>query len=112
MKKILAFCQQAVKNYNSFKHTVWKGDLYRLLNPHENSLASLMYVSKDQSNAVMFNLLVNTSVAITELPQQNCRFCLAGLDATKKYHVERNQPIPRHQMLRMDENKIYTRAIF
>jgi alpha-galactosidase len=84
-EKDMAFCQQTLKNYNSFKHTVWRGDLYRLLNPHENSLASLMYVSKDQSNAVMFNLMVNTRVAntATELP-----VLLAGLDAAKKYHVK------------------------
>ncbi|MEP6725277.1 MAG: alpha-galactosidase [Bacteroidota bacterium] len=84
-EKDMIFCQQAVKNYNSFKHTVWQGDLYRLLNPHENKLASLVYVKKDQSHAIMFNLLVNTRVAITatELPVQ-----LAGLDPVKKYSVK------------------------
>ncbi len=84
-EKDMIFCQQAVKNYNSFKHTVWQGDLYRLLNPHENKLASLVYVKKDQSHAIMFNLLVNTRVVITatELPVQ-----LAGLDPVKKYSVK------------------------
>ncbi|HTE11398.1 MAG TPA: alpha-galactosidase, partial [Chitinophagaceae bacterium] len=100
----MAFCQQAVKNYNSFKHTVWQGDLYRLLNPHENRLASLMYVSKDQNTAVMFNLLVNTRVAITatELPVQ-----LAGLDAGKKYHVKEINLYPGTSSP-VDENKIYS----
>jgi alpha-galactosidase len=84
-EKDMAFCQQAVKNYQSFKHTVWQGDLYRLLNPHENKLASLIYVSKDKGKAMMFNLLANTRVAITatELPVQ-----LAGLDPVKKYTVK------------------------
>jgi len=103
-EKDLAFCQQAVKNYNSFKHTVWQGDLYRLLNPHENRLASLMYVSKDQSNAIMFNLMVNTRVGITAtaLPVQ-----LAGLDPAKKYHVKEINLYPGTRSP-LDENKVYS----
>jgi len=103
-EKDLAFCQQAVKNYNFFKHTVWQGDLYRLLNPHENRLASLMYVSKDQSNAIMFNLMVNTRVAITAtaLPVQ-----LAGLDPAKKYHVKEINLYPGTRSP-LDENKVYS----
>ncbi|HMC85619.1 MAG TPA: GH36 C-terminal domain-containing protein, partial [Chitinophagaceae bacterium] len=100
----LAFCQDALKNYNSFKHTVWQGDLYRLLNPHENRLASLMYVSKDKGSSIMFNLLVNTRVAITatELPVQ-----LAGLDAAKKYRVKEINLYPGTSSL-LDENMIYS----
>ena len=84
-EKDMAFCQQVIKNYQSFKHTVWKGDLYRLLNPHENRFAALMYVAKDKTKAVLFNLLVNTRVAktATELP-----VVLAGLDPAKQYHVK------------------------
>ena len=100
----MAFCQQAIKNYNAFKHIVWQGDLYRLLNPHENPLASLMYVSKDQSSAVMFNLLVNTRVAITatELPVQ-----LAGLDPSRKYRVKEINVYPGVSPA-LDENIIYS----
>ena len=103
-EKDFAFCQQAVKNYNSFKHTVWQGDLYRLLNPHENRLASLMYVSKDQNNAIMFNLMVNNRVAITAtaLPVQ-----LAGLDPAKKYHVKELNLYPGTSSP-LDENKAYS----
>jgi len=103
-EKDLAFCQQAVKNYNSFKHTVWRGDLYRLLNPHENRLASLMYVSKDQNNAIMFNLMVNNRVAITAtaLPVQ-----LAGLDPAKKYRVREINLYPGTSSP-LDENKVYS----
>ncbi len=103
-EKDLAFCQQAVKNYQSFKHTIWKGDLYRLLNPHENKLASLLYVSKDQSSAVMFNLLANTRVALTAtaLPVQ-----LAGLDPVKKYRLKELNLYPGTSSP-IDENLVYT----
>jgi alpha-galactosidase len=100
----MAFCQQAVKNYNVFKHTVWQGDLYRLLNPHENPLASLMYVSKDKSSAIMFNLLVSTRVAstVTALP-----VILAGLDAAKKYRVKEINLYPGSRSP-FDESIVYS----
>ncbi len=103
-EKDLVFCQQAVKNYQSFKHTVWKGDLYRLLNPHENKLASLMYVSKDQSSAVMFNLLANTRVALTAttLPVH-----LAGLDPAKKYRLKELNLYPGTSSP-IDESRVYS----
>lgn len=57
--KDLAFCQNAIKEYNSFKQIVWQGDQYRLANPAEGPVASMAYVSKDQSTAIVFNYLVN-----------------------------------------------------
>lgn len=39
------FCKQAITNYNSFKDIVWHGAIYRLVNPHENDIAALMYVN-------------------------------------------------------------------
>ncbi|MCX6335537.1 MAG: alpha-galactosidase, partial [Bacteroidia bacterium] len=38
----MQFCKQAVINYNSFKNTVWHGDLYRLVDPYENEFTALM----------------------------------------------------------------------
>ena len=83
--KDLAFCRQAVINYNHFKHIVWHGDLFRLLNPHENNLASLSYVSKDKTSAVMFNLLVSSRVMQTATPLP---IALAGLNPAASYSVE------------------------
>lgn len=57
--KDLAFCQNAIKEYNSFKQIVWQGDQYRLANPAEGPVASMAYVSRDQSAAIVFNYLVN-----------------------------------------------------
>ncbi|MDE3248206.1 MAG: alpha-galactosidase [Bacteroidota bacterium] len=81
----LSFCQQAVKNYKDFKEIVWKGDLYRLLNPHENKLASLMYVNKEKSRAIMFSYLVDNRLALTatQLPVR-----LEGLDPAKTYTIK------------------------
>lgn len=79
------FCKQAITNYNSFKDIVWHGDMFRLVNPHENDIAALMYVNQDKSKAVVFNYLVNNrfNITATERP-----VVFNGLDPNKKYTVK------------------------
>ena len=54
----LAFCQNAVKNYNSLKNIIWQGDQYRLSDPREEPVAAIAYISKDKSSGILFNYLV------------------------------------------------------
>ncbi|WP_223833840.1 alpha-galactosidase [Spirosoma profusum] len=61
----LEFCQQALKNYSEFKTTVWHGEQYRLASPYENPFASLMYVSANKANAVMFSYFHSSSPIFT-----------------------------------------------
>ena len=79
------FCKQAISNYNSFKDIVWHGDMYRLVNPHDNNIAALMYVNPTKNKAVVFNYLVNNrfNITATERP-----VVLNGLDPKKKYTVK------------------------
>lgn len=79
------FCKQAITNYNSFKDIVWHGDMFRLVNPHENDIAALMYVNPDKSKAIVFNYLVNNrfNITATERP-----VVLNGLNPKKKYTVK------------------------
>ena len=79
------FCKQAITNYNSFKDIVWHGDMFRLVNPHENDIAALMYVNPEKSKAIVFNYLVNNrfSITATERP-----VVLNGLNPKKKYTVK------------------------
>ncbi|MFM2369443.1 MAG: hypothetical protein RL619_1749, partial [Bacteroidota bacterium] len=79
------FCKQAITNYNSFKDIVWHGDMFRLVNPHENDIAALMYVNPDKSKAIVFNYLVNNrfNITATERP-----VVLNGLNSKKKYTVK------------------------
>jgi alpha-galactosidase len=83
--KDLQFSKQAVATYNSIKEVIWHGDLYRLVNPKENPLASLMFSSADKSRAVIFNYLVNDRYMMTATPTP---IALKGLDANKKYTVK------------------------
>jgi alpha-galactosidase len=57
-EKDLAFCQDAVKNYNNLKNIIWQGDQYRLSDPREEAVASVAYISKDQASGILFNYLV------------------------------------------------------
>ena len=79
------FCKQAISNYHSFKDIVWHGDQYRLVNPYENDIASLMYVNKDKTRAVVFNYLVNNRFNLTATKRP---VVFNGLDSNKKYVVK------------------------
>lgn len=85
------FCKEAIKNYNSFKDIVWHGDLFRLVNPHENDIASLMYVNVEKTRAIVFNYLVNNRYSITATKRP---VVLNGLDPNKKYTVRETNLYP------------------
>jgi len=53
-KEEIEFSKVAVENYKRIRPIVQLGDLYRLVSPYESNVSSLMYVSKDQSKAVLF----------------------------------------------------------
>ncbi len=80
----LEFAQQALKNYSELEDVIWQGDLYRLQNPRQENAASLMYVSKDQKQAVVFNYLVDY-----RYEQGNPNpIKFKGLQADARYKVE------------------------
>jgi len=79
----LAFAQDAIKNYDVYKQVIWHGDLYRFADPRQTNHASLAYISKDKSEAVMFNYLTQYSqVSSTPNPIK-----WQGLDAEKNYRI-------------------------
>jgi alpha-galactosidase len=79
------FCSKAVSDYNAYKDIVWHGNLYRLMNPHENDFASLMYVNAQKNKAVMFNYLVsNRQRLLTHVEPIK----LSGLEPNKKYSLK------------------------
>ncbi|MEN6324397.1 MAG: alpha-galactosidase [Proteiniphilum sp.] len=80
----MKFARQTVSNYHDFKDVVWHGEMYRLVSPYENDMASLMYVSNDKTEGVMFNYLTNWRY----LAEPSIRpVKLQGLDAGKSYRL-------------------------
>ncbi len=103
-EKDLAFCQQAIKNYNDFKGVVWHGNQYRLVSPYESPVASIGYVSEDKKTAIVFNYLHTNQVmnAAAERPVK-----LNGLDPANKYQVKELNVFPGTKST-IDESKIYS----
>jgi alpha-galactosidase len=89
----LQFAKQAVATYKNISDVVWHGDLYRLANPWEKNVASLMYVDENQGHSVMFTYLVSNryAAATTIDPIQ-----LKGLDAKRNYQVKEINVYPGH----------------
>ncbi|HEX8549252.1 MAG TPA: alpha-galactosidase [Cytophagaceae bacterium] len=82
--KDLEFCKNAVVTYNGIKEMVWHGDLYRMSDPKENNVASLMYLNEKRTTGVIFNYLVNYRYdEKSRLPIK-----LKGLDKSKKYKIK------------------------
>ncbi|MFA6249468.1 MAG: alpha-galactosidase, partial [Mucilaginibacter sp.] len=101
--KDLAFCQQALKNYDALKDVIWHGDQYRLQSPWDNDAAALMYVNDSKSKAVVFNYLVNNRYGSgTKAP---IRF--KGLDPQKKYTVKEINLYPGTGSV-LPGNQVYT----
>ena len=84
-EKDLQFSKQAVATYKSISDLVWHGDLYRLVNPRENPVASLMFANELQSGAVVFTYYTGNRFMLTATPQP---IQLKGLDAKKNYMVK------------------------
>lgn len=82
-EKELKFCQQAVAAYNGINDVVWHGDQYRLSNPWQNDVASVMYTNADKSTGVLFNYLVNNRYEKGSKEPLK----LKGLDAGKRYKL-------------------------
>jgi len=99
----LKFCQDAIKNYNSLKAIIFKGDQYRLSNPRQSALASMFYINADKSAGVIFNYLVNNRYG--ENSKHPVR--LKGLDASRKYRITEINLYPGSKSS-IDNQKEYT----
>ena len=89
----LKFCQDAIKSYNALEPTIWQGTQFHLQDPWKHDAASLMFVNKQQNEAVMFTYLINSRYGTgTHNP-----IILKGLDATATYKIEEINVYPGTQ---------------
>lgn len=102
--KDMAFCQQAIKNYDDFKEIVWHGEMYRLASPYENDLASLLFVNSDKSEAVVFNYLTNWRY-VGDPALRPVK--LQGLDAARNYRITEIN-LYDNQQSSIDSSKTYS----
>ncbi|MFV5693994.1 GH36 C-terminal domain-containing protein [Flavobacterium sp. LB3P122] len=78
--------------------------MFRLVNPHENNIAALMYVNPEKNKAIVFNYLVNNrfNLTATERP-----VVLNELNPNKKYSVKEINLFPGITST-IDSYKIYS----
>jgi alpha-galactosidase len=100
----LAFCKQAVKDYNSFKKTIWHGDQYRLQSPYEHPFASFQFVDTAKEHSIWFSYLVETRYNINPSVEP---VRLQGLDPEKQYHIKELNMFPGTSSP-VDSTKIYS----
>lgn len=89
-EKELQFSQQALETYSRVKNVIWKGDLYRLVSPYEQAIASLMYVSEQKDKAMWFSYFVGNRYK----EGSNAPVRLKGLDPAKKYRIQEVNVFP------------------
>ncbi|MDC7222919.1 MAG: alpha-galactosidase [Spirochaetales bacterium] len=83
------FSKKAIREYGKIQPVLFNGDLYRLRSPYDSPLASLMYVSRDRKEAVLFAWLMKRLVGDSYAPVK-----LQGLDESFSYRVEEINPLP------------------
>ncbi len=98
------FSRNAIREYNSIKHIVQDGDLYRLLSPYESERVALMYTSPDQKEALVFSYLKKKNIY-----GDNQVLFMKGLDPKKNYTLkEINKDPKKYSWFSELEGKQYT----
>ncbi|MCD8281969.1 MAG: alpha-galactosidase, partial [Prevotella sp.] len=88
------FCKGVISNYKAVRPVIQFGDLYRLHSPYAgDNLASMMYVSKDKTEAVFFWYKLET-MKDEHFP----RIKMQGLNPDGKYTI--------HELNRIDNNPL------
>jgi alpha-galactosidase len=99
----LAYCQQAVQNYNRLQTTITQGDLYRLIAPYNSNQTSWMTVNENQSKAVLFNYNLNILNGDTFKA-----VILKGLDPKKNYIVKEINLMPNTKPKFKNDGQTFT----
>lgn len=99
----LAFCQEAVKNYNKNKKLILDGDQYRLVSPYESNHMALMYVDDRQSSAILFAYDINPRYGEKTFPIQ-----LKGLDPKSLYKIQEINLMPESKSSFSDHEKVFS----
>lgn len=82
------FAKQAIATYKEIRPIVQQGDLYRLISPYEKQgVCSEMFLTEGKEKGVFFAYKLEHFV-----DQPLPRFRMSGLDANRRYVLERAEP--------------------
>lgn len=97
------FCQNAVRNYNTYKKTILDGDQYRLVSPYEGNHTAVMYVNEYKSEAIVFAYDIHPRYS-----EKTFAVKMEGLDPTAKYKVEEINLMPNKNSNLKANEQVYT----
>ncbi len=103
-KDEIAFCKEAVKNYDNFSDVLFKGNQYRLQSPYENPFASFQFVDKQKERSIMFSYLISNKFEINYSIEP---VILKGLNPLKNYRIKELNLFPNTSTT-IDETVIYS----
>ena len=99
----LAYCRQAIKEYNRLKPVVFSPNLYRLVSPYESEHFVLHRVTDDRSHALLFAYDIHPRYGEMQLPTR-----LKGLDPDARYQVREVCLMPGTQSWLGCNDRVYT----
>lgn len=99
----LAYCKEAIKNWNRLQPVILDGEQYRLVSPYETNHMAVNYVSQDKKQAVLFAYDIHPRLYEKLLPVK-----LQGLDPEKRYKVTEINLMPGRKSTLKEEGKVYS----
>ncbi|MCD2422589.1 alpha-galactosidase [Niabella pedocola] len=101
----LEFSKNAVKTYKDISEVIWKGDLYRLVSPYDESRAVIMYVNTTQNRGILFNYFTNL-----RKKDSFSKVRLQGLDPAKRYRIREINLFPGVKSVLPENEHIFSGA--
>ena len=98
------FCQQAVKQYQSYQEVIWYGDMYRLQSPYEHPYASFQFMDPQKERSIVFSYLLEQRFSINYSIEP---VKLKGLQPGKKYRIRELHQYPG-TVSPINEERIYS----
>lgn len=99
----LAYCRQAIIEYNRLKPVIYSPLLYRLISPYETEHCVMQRISDDRRHALVFAYDVHPRYGEIQLPTR-----LKGLDPDARYHIREICLMPGRQSWLSCNDKVYT----
>lgn len=99
----LAYCKQAIREFNRLKPVIFSPNLYRLVSPYDTEHCAFMRVNDAKDHALLFTYDIHPHYKEIILPIR-----LQGLDAQAHYRIKEIMTGPGQSSALPSHKKVYT----
>ncbi|WP_276895280.1 alpha-galactosidase [Hallella bergensis] len=99
----LAYCKQAIREFNRLKPVIFSPNLYRLVSPYDTEHCAFMRVNDAKDHALLFAYDIHPRYKEIILPIR-----LQGLDAQARYRIKEIMIGPGQPSVLPSHEKVYT----